>query len=81
MFSLPKLLILILLAIVGWVLYKAIKRRGLTGFFGTGGDRADPKPGTGQPKALDMEKCRICGDFVPADARACTNSRCPYPRG
>ena len=81
MFSLPKLLFLILLAIVGWVLYKAIKRRGLTGFFGSGDDTKAAGRGKGDPKALDMEKCRICGDFVPADVRACANSRCPYPAG
>ena len=74
MFSLPKLLILILLAIGGWWLYKAIKRRDL---FGTvkGAKRAE----SAHPKSLDMEKCRICGDFVPADARACAQTRCPYP--
>ena len=81
MFSIPKLLFLILLAIVGWVLYKAIKRRGLTGFFASRDDAKGDGRGKNDPKALDMEKCRICGDFVPGDARACANGRCPYPAG
>jgi hypothetical protein len=82
MLSIPKLIILILVAIAGWYLYKAIKRRGLDGIF----KRSGPETKTGgaaksdEPKALDMEKCRICGDFVPADARACAQARCPYPQ-
>jgi hypothetical protein len=77
MLSIPKLIILILLAVAGWYLYKAIKRRGLDGLFRRKDPAAAPK--AGEPKALDMEKCRICGDFVPADARACAENRCPYP--
>lgn len=77
MFSLPKLLLLILVIGGGWYLYKAIQRRGVSGIF----DRPDRRDESrsGGPKALDMEKCRICGDFVPSDARACGQDRCPYP--
>jgi hypothetical protein len=77
MLSIPKLIILILCAIAGWYLYKAIKRRGLDGIFKRNNDGSTAK--SGEPKALDMEKCRICGDFVPADAQACAQARCPYP--
>ena len=79
MLSIPKLIILILVAIAGWYLYKAIKRRGLDGIFKSG--QGAPTAKSGEPKALDMEKCRICGDFVPADAHACAQARCPYPPG
>jgi hypothetical protein len=68
MLSIPKLIILILVAIAGWYLYKAIKRRGLDGIFKSAQDAVAPK--SAEPKALDMEKCRICGDFVPADGLA-----------
>jgi hypothetical protein len=78
MLSIPKLIILILVAIAGWYLYKAIKRRGLDGIFKRSHEGEAAK--SGEPKALDMEKCRICGDFVPADARACAQARCPYPQ-
>lgn len=77
MFSLPKLLVLILLIGGGWYLYKAIQRRGVSGIFTRPDDSGDTK--SGRPKALDMEKCRICGDFVPTDARRCGQDRCPYP--
>jgi hypothetical protein len=77
MLSIPKIIILILVAIAGWYLYKAFKRRGLDGIFKRNDPSATAK--SGEPKALDMEKCRICGDFVPSDARACAEKRCPYP--
>ena len=78
MVSIPKLLILILLGVGGWYLYKMIKRRGIDGILKGGNTPESAK--TGGPKALDMEKYRICGDFVPADARACAQDRCPYPQ-
>ncbi|MBL8567981.1 MAG: hypothetical protein JNK84_02745 [Phreatobacter sp.] len=28
----------------------------------------------------ELSKCRICGAFVAAGARACERSGCPYPR-
>ncbi len=28
----------------------------------------------------ELGKCRVCGAFVAAGARACEKSRCPYPR-
>ena len=68
MLSIPKLIILILVAIAGWYLYKTIKRRGLDGIFKNTAPDSAPRPA--EPKALEMEKCRICGDFVPADALA-----------
>jgi hypothetical protein len=77
MLGLPKLLVLILIFGVGWYLYKAIQRRGVSGIF-RDGDMGPARP-TGQPKALDMEKCRICGDFVPPGAQSCAQDRCPYP--
>lgn len=78
MLSIPKIIVLILVAIAGWYLYKAIKRRGLDGIFKRDDPAATSK--SAEPKALEMEKCRICGDFVPSDARACVESRCPYPQ-
>ena len=77
MISIPKLIVLILLAAAGWYLWRAIKRRGVDGLFKSNNPPASGA--AGEPKALDMEKCRICGDFVPADARACAQDRCPYP--
>jgi len=79
MLSIPKLLILILVAIAGWYLYKAIKRRGLDGIFKSGHE--GPSAKSGEAKALDMEKCRICGDFVPADMLAAHEAGCRYPQG
>jgi hypothetical protein len=78
MFSLPKILVLIVILVAVWVLYTAIKRRGVSGIFRSTNAK-ETKAGPAQPKALEMEKCRICGDFVPADTRACAQTRCPYP--
>jgi hypothetical protein len=78
MLSIPKLIILILIVGGIWFLYRAIQRRGVSGIFRTSRPAAAAR--TGEPQALDMEKCRICGDFVPTDSRACAQARCPYPR-
>jgi hypothetical protein len=77
MLSIPKLILLILIIGGIWFLSRAIQRRGIAGIFRN--TRAAAPPRAGEPKALDMEKCRICGDFVPPDARACGQARCPYP--
>jgi len=76
MFSIPKILILVIVGIAIWFLWRMIQRRGVSGIFRSGAGESKQTP-----KALDMEKCRICGDFVPAEQRACANARCPYPIG
>jgi hypothetical protein len=78
MLSIPKLIVLILIALAGWYLYKTIKRRGVDGIFRAGNEGAAAK--SGEPKALEMEKCRICGDFVPADMLAAHEADCRYPQ-
>ena len=77
MFSLPKILLFVVVGIAIWMLWRMLQRRGVSGFFRQGKTRTTKQA----PKALEMEKCRICGDFVSADARACANTRCPYPGG
>jgi len=72
--GLVKLIIFAVVAIAAWWLWRTIQRRGVSGIFSR-----DPAKEAAQPKALEMEKCRICGDFVSAEARACANPRCPYP--
>ena len=74
--GLTKVLIFAVLVLAAWWLWRTIQRRGVSGIFRS---PANKKTGAQAPKALDMEKCRICGDFVPDEARACANQRCPYP--
>jgi len=71
--GLTKLIIFAVLVLGAWWLWRTIRRRGVDGIF-----RREAKDAS-QPKALEMEKCRICGDFVSGEARACANARCPYP--
>ena len=79
MFSLPKILLFVVVGIAIWLLWRMLQRRGVSGIFRQGKTQGTTQGTQQDPKALEMEKCRICGDFVSADARACANTRCPYP--
>ena len=74
--GLVKIVIFAVVVLGAWWLWRTIQRRGVSGIF----SRPAPDPAA-KPKALEMEKCRICGDFVSDEARACANVRCPYPAG
>ncbi len=73
MIALPKLVLLILLAIGVWfgmrwlhsVPTKIVRRR-----------EAPPRPSAIQ----DLVACRVCGAYVAADAAGCGKPNCPQPR-
>lgn len=81
MFSLSKILVLLLIVVAVWYGFKIVARRNQNL-----GDRKPRKSiGSGQREATDenvqdMETCAVCGTFVPnASARACGREGCPYP--
>ena len=80
-FSLPKLLVLAAIIALVWYGFKFIGRRnrlqpGKGGRKSVSGSARD----SGSDDAQDMEKCTICGTFVPnAAARDCGRDGCPYP--
>jgi hypothetical protein len=78
MLSLSKILLLVAVICVVWYGYKLLERRGLTGLFGEPKTQRRP-PNPAKPRALDMQKCNRCGDYVATDAGACARSDCPYP--
>ena len=80
-FSLGKIIVLLLIIMVVWYGFKVVARRGQS----VGRDKTGEKLGKDRDDASrdtvhDMERCRVCGTFVPAAAaRACGRDGCPYP--
>ncbi len=72
-FSIAKLIVLAAVIALVWYGFKWMGRRRAGG----GGDRvADEAPAAIE----DMDKCALCGTFVPAEgARDCGRDGCPYP--
>ena len=73
-FSLPKIVVLIVIIVAVWYGFKLITRgRNVT----TGGEQKL----AGQEKpdgSLEMKPCEVCGDYVAAGARSCGRDDCPY---
>jgi uncharacterized protein len=75
MFSIPKLIILVLIVGAVWYGYKMFTRGRAVGAPKKPGNVAGDRTG-----AVDMAKCAVCGDFVPgATASDCGRTGCPYP--
>ncbi len=84
-FSLPKLIVLAAIVAAIWYVYKLIERRtGGKGRGGSSGASSGASSGTSSggdaaPKAVDMNKCTVCGDYVSAETpTACDRAGCPY---
>ena len=81
LFSVNKLLALILIIGAVWYGFKLFARRSQN----LGGRQHSARIGSGQPEKSekpiqDMESCTVCGTFVPnAAAKACGRDNCPYP--
>jgi len=76
-FSLTKLLVLIAIIAIVWYGFKYVGRRNEIA-----AKAAKPKPVDEKSAgSVDMEKCSVCGTFVPnGAARHCGRDACPFPR-
>jgi uncharacterized protein len=72
---LGKLLILIAVIAAVWYGYKYVNR---VGRLRAEQRRRAPPPGRRALEAEDMQKCRVCGAYVTAQARSCGRGDCPY---
>ena len=81
LFSVGKILVLILIIGAVWYGFKFIARRNQN----VGSKHPQGHIGSGKREASDkatqeMESCAVCGTFVPnASAKACGRDACPYP--
>ena len=74
-FSLPKLLVLILIIAVIWYGFKSFGGGSRRGRRVEREDEDRDQGGT----AVEMSRCGVCGDYVPEDAEDCGKAGCPYP--
>lgn len=78
MFSLPKLLVLLLIIAVVMVGFR------LVGSYNRVREENARRAGAEEERRRlaneDLVQCRVCGVFVQADTTACNRSDCPYPR-
>ncbi|HEV8680850.1 MAG TPA: hypothetical protein VGQ90_15850 [Stellaceae bacterium] len=74
MITLPKLLLLVLVAFAAWYAVRWINRPPprVT-------RRREARAG-GQAAVEDLTACRVCGAYVAASARSCGKPSCPLPR-
>lgn len=70
MLSLPK--ILLLLAVIAVVVLVTKTLRGKAPKSSEDGKKE------AENKALDMNQCAVCGNYVAADTRGCERPECPY---
>ncbi len=73
MISVPKLVVLILVAVAVWYAMRWLNRPPPT----VARRRPSPAP---QAAIEDLVACRVCGSYIATDARACGKSGCPQPR-
>jgi uncharacterized protein len=79
-FSLPKLLVLIVILLAVWYGFKWVARLNQVRE-ASKKERRRLDAGTPGPDTEDMVKCARCDTFVPArGARHCGRDGCPYPR-
>lgn len=72
MFSIGKILVLVAIVAAVWYGFKWMSRPRAGG----SGKVADEAP----PAVEEMDKCSVCGTFVPAEgAKDCGRDDCPYP--
>lgn len=80
-FSLPKLLVLILIIAVIWYGFKSFGSAGRRARRVEDDDREGGRAGgrNAGGGAVEMSRCGVCGDYVPEGAQDCGKTGCPYP--
>ena len=74
-FSLPKILVLIVIVMAVWYGFKIFGR----GRNVSGGGSARKQAGQEKADAsLEMKPCEVCGDYVAAGASSCGRDDCPF---
>ena len=77
MFSLPKIIVLIVIIAMVWWGFKLFGRNFQQRRHQISRARRRRKPD--EENAVNMEKCSVCGEFVPEEgATSCTEDDCPY---
>ncbi len=75
MLSVPKFVVLILVAVAVWYAMRWLNRTPANVA------RRRPSPSRAPQAAIeDLVACRVCGSYVATDARACGKPGCPQPR-
>ncbi len=73
MISVPKLVVLILVAVAVWYAMRWLNR--------PPPPIARRRPSAARQAAIeDLVACRVCGSYIATDARACGKAGCPQPR-
>ena len=76
MFSVPKLIVLALIVGAVWYFFKIVNR----GRAVEAEEREQEQVRRDRTDAVDMTKCSVCGDFVPASGTtSCGRDGCPFP--
>jgi hypothetical protein len=77
MIEVPKLVVILVIAIVVWYAMRWWNRAVPPK---AAGGRHNFVPRREQPKVEDLTACRVCGAYVAAGARACGKPGCPLLR-
>jgi hypothetical protein len=77
MIAVPKLLVIVLLAVAAWYAMRwwnrppaPVDRRR---------ESAPPRPRPAAIEAEDLVACRVCGSYVATSAHSCGKANCPQP--
>jgi hypothetical protein len=76
MIALPKLLLLVLIGVAAWYVYRRVVGPPRTVAY----RRTAPPQAPVSGQAEDLVACTVCGAYVAATARSCGRPDCPHPR-
>ena len=79
MIALPKLLLLVIVAVAAWYAMRWLNRSPQQMSAGVRRRAASQPAGTPVIEAEDLVACGVCGTYVALNARACGKSGCPRP--
>ncbi len=74
--SLPKILVILALVVVGWMVFS--RWSGRSGSGREKGRLRRDKPGRSAQKVEEMRACPACGTYVAPGAKSCGRADCPH---